>query len=56
MYVKVGCAQGITRRGQRRHNYSGAESLWQWGHRITEKSQQCHRYFLQCSTFASERC
>jgi len=34
-----------------------AESLW--GRRITaggaEKSQQCHKYFLQYSTFASER-
>ena len=35
----------------------GAKSLW--GRRITEggaeKSQQCHKYFLQYSTFASER-
>jgi len=38
-------------------NYGGAESLR--GRRITagaaEKSQQCHKYFLQCSKFAIER-
>jgi len=41
----------------RGHNYPGAESLR--GHRITAgdagKSQQCHKYFLQYSAFASER-
>jgi len=44
-------------RGQWEHNSPGAESLW--GRRMTaggdEKSNQCHKYFLQYSTFASER-
>jgi len=55
--------RGVTKGGQGGHDSPGAESLW--GRRITagrqmtaegaEKSQQCHKYFLQCSTFASER-
>jgi len=44
-------------RGQWEHNSPGSESLW--GRRMTaggdEKSNQCHKYFLQYSTFASER-
>jgi len=43
--------------GAKGRNSPGAESLC--GRQITaggaEKSQQCHKYFLQCSTFASER-
>jgi len=39
------------------HNSPGAESLW--GRRMTawgaEKFQQCHKCFLQYTTFASER-
>jgi len=42
-------ARGVTR-GSRGHNFPGAESLC--GRR---KSQQCHKYFLQYRTFASER-
>jgi len=54
-------ARGVTR-GERGHNYpgasyyGGAESLREG--RITaegaEKFQQCHKYFLQYTTFASE--
>ena len=44
-------------RRQGGHNSPGAESLW--GRQITAgcvgKSQQCRKYFLQCSVFASER-
>jgi len=41
--------QGRNEGGREAHS-SGAESLW--GRR---KSQQCHNYFLQYSTFASRR-
>jgi len=45
------------RRNDGGHNSPGAEALW--GHQITaggaEKSQQCRKYLLQYSTFASER-
>ena len=48
--------RGATRGGQGGNNSPGAKSLW--GHRITEggaeKSQQCHKYFLQYSKFGSE--
>jgi len=45
--VKVGCSQGCNNGGtipRTPNDYGGAE-----------KSQQCHKYFLQYSTFASER-
>jgi len=52
----VSCAQG-SNEVEEGHKSPGAELLWR--RRITardaEKSQQCHKYFLQCSTFASER-
>jgi len=48
--------RGVTR-GARGHNSPGAESLT--GRQITvggaEKTQQCHKHFLEYSTFASER-
>jgi len=48
--------QGRNEGGQKGRNSPGAESLW--GRRIiaggTEKSQQCHKYFVQYSTFASK--
>ena len=44
-------------RGAREHNSPGAESPW--GRRLTgwsaEKTQHCHKHFLQYRTFASER-
>jgi len=56
-------SRGVTRRGKGGTiprapiHYEGAESLQ--GCRITaggaEKSQQCHKYFLQYSKFAFER-
>jgi len=49
--------QGRNEWGQEGHNSPGAESLR--GRRITaegaEKSQHCHKYFIQYSSFASER-
>jgi len=48
-------SRGVTR-GAGGHNFSGAESLW--GRRMTaegtKRCQNCHKYFLQYSTFASE--
>ena len=53
-------ARGVTKRGtipREPIHYGGAESLR--GRRITdggaEKSQQCHKYFLQYSKFAFKR-
>jgi len=47
----------VVTRGARGNIYPGAEYLW--GRRMTadrgEKPQHCHKYFLQYSTFASER-
>ena len=49
--------RGVTTEVQGGRNSPGAESLW--GRQITaggaEKSQQCHKYFLPYSSFASER-
>jgi len=56
MRISINChrnalsGRGVTS-GARRHNAPGAESLG----RGAEKCQQCRKYFLQCSTFASER-
>jgi len=46
--------KGHNEGGQEEHNSPGAESPWarrltSWG---AEKAQQCHKYFLQYSTFA----
>jgi len=48
---------GVARGRARGRSYPSAESLWrpQIIAGGAEKSQQCHKYFLQYSTFASER-
>ena len=54
---KTLATQGRNKGWQGGHNSPGAETLWgcQSTVGVAIKSQQCHKYFLQCNALASER-